>query len=239
MTTFIDITNRALRDINEVPLTTTQFNVARGLQQFTKDAVNRAFFDIANESVEWPWLKSSVGRIEGTEVLAITAGTQWYDASPTALDVDWHTFYLTDKDPEIPSETDPSVSKSLLYKTYEQWARDDRETDNRRTTENRGVPEFVFRHPTTGRIGISPVPEVDYFIEYFLWKSATAFIASTDVLPFPEEFENVILNRIRYYMWLFRENLEQAGFARNDYKESLASMKRILLSNKSERMRAV
>lgn len=238
MTTFLDITNRALRDVNEVPLTAAQFLTARGIQQFTKDAINRSYFDIANESTEWPWLGSLPTRVEGTEILQVVAGTQWYDQTALALEVDWHTFYMTDKDPDVVSESPADVSKSLLYLPYEQWARDFRDTDNRRTTEARGVPEFVIRHPNTGKIGLSPVPESNYFVEYFLWKTAVAFSNDTDTLPFPEEFENVILNKARYYMWLFRENIEQAGFADRDYDKSLASMKRILLSNKSERMRA-
>ena len=240
MTTFRDITNRALRDINEVPLTTVQFDNARGVQQFTKDAVNRAYFDIANESLEWPWLGTSPVRVEGTDILTLTAGVQWYDQSATALEVDWQTFYLTDKDPSVITSSPADTSVSLKYITYEQWARDYRDTDNQRTPDHRGQPEYVIRHPTTGKIGFSPVPDGDaVYVEYFVWKTATAFTLSTDVLPFPEEFENVLLNRVRYYMWLFRENIEQAGFARHDYDTSLASMKRIMLSNKSERMRAV
>lgn len=239
MATYLDIVNRALREINEVPLTTAVFDAARGIQQFTKDAVNRAFFDIANESTEWPWLQNTVSRVEGTDIITLVPGTQWYDQSATALEVDWHTFYMTDKDPTVVSEIAAEVSRNLTYLTYEQWARQERETDNQRTSDHRGIPDFVVRHPFTGKIGFSAVPEKELFVEYFLWKSATSFTASTDVLPFPEEFENVLLNRVRYYSWLFRENIEQAGFARGDYRDSLASMKRILLSNKSERMRAV
>jgi hypothetical protein len=238
MATYLEIVNRALREINEVPLTEGAFDTARGLQQFTKDATNRAYFDIANESVEWPWLHNTITRVEGTEVLEVSQGIQWYDKALTELEVDWHTFYITDKDPRVVSSTPPEISRSLEYITYDQWARTYRDKDNQRVDETQAEPRRVVRHPN-GKIGISPVPDQDLFIEYFVWKSATSFALSTDVIPFPEEFENVFLHRIRYYIWLFRENVEQAQMAKSDYKESLASMKRILLSNKSERMRAV
>lgn len=238
MATYLDIVNRALREVNEVPLTEGQFLSARGLQEFVKGAVNRAYFDISNASTEWPWLNSEMSRVEGTSVLTLVPGTQWYSLSATDLEVDWHTFYMTDKDPDVVSEVVPEVSKNLSYLTYEQWARDARVTDNQRTVESRAVPFSVVRHPD-GKVGFSPVPDKTYYIEYFVWKSASAFTLAADVLPFPEEFENVLLNRVRYYTWLFRENLEQAQMARNDYTESLADMKRIQLSNKSENMRAV
>ena len=238
MATYLDIVNRALEEINEVPLTTGQFDSARGLQKFVKGAANRAFFDIANESTEWPWLSTTVSRIEDTNVLTITAGTQWYDLQATDLEVDWHTFYMTDKDPSVVSTAVPEVSKNLPFRTYEQWARESREVDNQRTVESRSEPARVIRHPN-GKIGITPVPDKTYYLEYFVWKSATAFTLGTDVVPFPEEFENVLMNRIRYYIWMFRENETQAQMAKSDYKDTLASMKRIQLSNKSERMRAV
>jgi len=88
-------------------------------------------------------------------------------------------------------------------------------------------------------MGFSPIPDLSYYIEYLTWETAVSFVNATDVLPFPEEFNNVIISRVAYYLWKFRENIEQAGFSKSEYKDSLASMKRILLSNKSERMRAV
>lgn len=238
MTTYLDITNQGLDEINETALTTSTFLAPRSVQRFAKGAVNKAYFDISNESLEWPWLASTVTRVEGTEILTLTPGTQWYDIPSPDLEVDWHTFYMTDKDPAVVSEEIPDVSKDLIYLTYEQWARTHRVEDNNRIVDTRREPIYVVRHPN-GKMGFSPIPDEGYFIEFLTWETAVSFVNAADVLPFPEEFNNVILNRIRYYLWLFRENLEQAGFAKSDYEKSLASMKRILLSNKSERMRAV
>lgn len=238
MTTYLDMINLGLEDINETPLTITQFSSPRGIQKTMKGFVNRVYFDIANESSEWPWLQNTVSRVEGTSVLETTQGVQWYDMDDTTLEVDWLTFYLTDKDPTVSSASPPKVSKSLTYLTYDQWAREYRNKDNQRVPEQQGTPSYVIRHPN-GKIGISQVPDDTYYIEYFLWKSATSFSAYDDVIPIPEEFNNVFIHRLRYYLWLFRENTEQANLANRDYGDSLASMKRLLLSNKSERMRAV
>lgn len=238
MATYLEITNRALREINEVPLTSGGFTTARGIQEFIKGAVSRAYFDISSESVEWPWLHNTVTRTEGTEVLTLTAGTQWYNKSATELEVDWQSFYVTDKDPSVVSTAQPEVSGNLTYITYDDWVRMYREVDNERTLEVRGTPKYVVRHPN-GKLGFSPAPDETLYVEYFVWRTATAFVLESDEIPFPEEFETVLMSRIRYYAWLFRENDAQAAMAREDYKGLLTNMKRIVLSNKSERMRAV
>ena len=50
-TTYLDITNEVLRELNEVPLTTSNFGNAKGLQAFVKDTVNKAIFDIAMKNL--------------------------------------------------------------------------------------------------------------------------------------------------------------------------------------------
>jgi hypothetical protein len=236
--TYLSITNDSLREINEVPLTEGQFLEPRGIQQYAKTAVNRAYFDIIAESVEWPWLHADVARVEGTEVFTLTPGVQWYDKAVDDLEVDWQTFYVTDKDPSVPSAAPPTISKNLTYITYDQWAVHYREKDNQRVLETRGDPEFVIRHPNN-KIGISPAPKAALFVEYFVWKTANSFDLSTDLVPFPDEFKSVFLARIVYYLWKFRENIDLASMSDKDYEKGLAGMKRILLSNKSEKMRAV
>ena len=53
-TTYLDLTNEILRELNEVPLTSTNFASAVGIQQFVKDSINKSIFDIANEEPQLP-----------------------------------------------------------------------------------------------------------------------------------------------------------------------------------------
>jgi hypothetical protein len=46
--TYLDLTNELLRELNEVTLTTATFANAVGVQQHVKDSLNRAYFDIIN-----------------------------------------------------------------------------------------------------------------------------------------------------------------------------------------------
>ena len=45
-TTYLDLTNEILRELNEVPLTSSNFSSAVGFQQFVKDAINKSIFDV-------------------------------------------------------------------------------------------------------------------------------------------------------------------------------------------------
>jgi len=48
--TYLGLTNEILGELNEVQLTSSNFATAKGIQKFVKDAINRAYFDIANET---------------------------------------------------------------------------------------------------------------------------------------------------------------------------------------------
>ena len=58
-TTYLDLTNELLREMNEVVLTSSNFASALGIQAHAKDCVNRAYLDIVLEEPQWPFL--SVG----------------------------------------------------------------------------------------------------------------------------------------------------------------------------------
>ena len=49
-TTYLELTNELLRELNEVTLTVGTFQNAVGVQQHVKDALNRSYFDIINQS---------------------------------------------------------------------------------------------------------------------------------------------------------------------------------------------
>jgi len=236
--TFLQLTNLALREINEVPMTEQQFENARGLQQFAKESANRAFFDITNTSTKWPWLQTSIDKEPRTEVRQLTTGKQWYDLKelPASLKakIDWNTFLVTNRDLSTNVTSVSDRVRVLPMITYDTWIREHRESD----FNSSGFPSAVVRH-SNNKFGFTPVPDEDYWIEYNVSDEATRFTSAQQEIPIPEEFITVIVARIKYYLWLFRENHEQANFSLGEYRESLTDMKRVLLSNKQERMRAI
>ena len=58
--TYLELTNEILRELNEVPLTSTNFSSAAGFQQFVKDSINKAIYDIANEEPQLPFFSAGV-----------------------------------------------------------------------------------------------------------------------------------------------------------------------------------
>lgn len=243
MYTFLEVVNLALREVNEIPMTEQQLGNARGLQQFAKESVNRAFFDISNESVKWPWLQQTLDLVPEQEIRKLTVGTQWYDTetvvSGLRQEPDWNTFLLTDKDltstDPLVIASKPTLVKNLEFITYDEWIRRFRTEDFAGKT---GEPKYVIKYGT-GKYGFSPTPDATYSITYNVRSGAVRFTQATAVIPIPEEFITVLVSRIKYYLWLFRENDTQANFSLGEYRDGLINMKRSLLSNKEERMRAI
>ena len=243
MYTFLEVVNLALREVNEIPMTEQQLANARGLQQFAKESVNRAFFDISNESTKWPWLQKAIDTPTEQEIRKLTTGVQWYNTETLAdglrQEPDWNTFLLTDKDltstDPLVIASKPKVTKNLQYLTYDDWITRFRTQDFAGDT---GEPKYVIKY-SGNKYGLSPVPDVDYCIVYNVRSHATRFRLATDVIPIPEEFITVLVSRIKYFLWLFRENDVQANFSLGEYKSGLNNMMRSLLSNKEERMRAI
>jgi hypothetical protein len=243
MYTFLEVVNLALREVNEVPMTEQQLANARGLQQFAKETVNRSFFDISSESEKWPWLQQTVTSVPEQEIRKLSIGTQWYDTEPLVgglrQEPDWFTFLLTDKnltstDPLVIASK-PTIVKNLKYITYDEWIANFRTED---FAGNTGEPEYVIKYGSS-KFGISPVPDKEYCVAYNVRSQAVRFRLATDVIPIPEDFINVLVSRVKYFLWLFKENDVQAKFSLGEYQNGLINMKRSLLSNKEERMRAV
>lgn len=239
MYTFLEVVNLALREVNEVPMTEQQLANARGLQQFAKETTNRAFFDISAESTKWPWLQQTTNNPPEQEVRKLTVGTQWYNTEIVTGDLkqepDWNTFLLTDKDLTISNNpAEATIIEDLQFITYDQWISSFRKDDFAGKT---GTPKYVVKY-SSNKFGFSPVPDKEYSVVYNLRSSAVRFRNADDIIPIPEEFVNVLVSKIKYYLWLFRENDTQAGFSQNEYNTGLVNMKRSLLSNKEERMRA-
>ena len=58
-TTYLTLSNRVLRELNEVEMTSTNFSSSRGIQTAVKDFINKAIHDIYNEGAELPLLHTS------------------------------------------------------------------------------------------------------------------------------------------------------------------------------------
>ena len=81
-TTYLELSNEILRELNEIPLTSSNFATATGFQQFVKDSINKSIFDIANEEPELPFfsagLSGATDPFYGNTTVASVIGQRWY-----------------------------------------------------------------------------------------------------------------------------------------------------------------
>jgi|TARA_B110000908_G_C10142591_1_gene397494 hypothetical protein len=240
-TTYLELTNEVLRELNEIPLTSANFTSAVGLQQFVKDSINKSIFDIANEEPQLPFL--AVGESGGTDpfygnvTVASVAGTRWYElkASSSSLkddyaSIDWDDFYLTTIN--VSGETAPFVSKGLGFLSLADWKRYYRDSENvdDADAQSYGEPSRVIKSPDGRKFGLSPIPDKVYNIHFYAFDKPTKLSAHGDTVVFPEQYTNIITARTRYYIWQFKESPQQAAFAMDDYKKAMRTMKSNLVN---------
>ena len=240
-TTYLDLTNEVLRELNEVPLTSANFTNATGIQKFVKDTVNKSIFDIANQEPQLPFFSAGVSGstdpFYGNVTVASVAGQRWYtlkaDSSSITTDyasIDWDDFYVTTIN--VSGETAPYVSKGLKFLTLDDWKRYYRDSENEddANSQNYGEPKFVIKSPDNRKFGLSPIPDKVYNIHFYAFVRPTALSAYDDTMVLPEQYSNIVTARMRYYVWQFKESPQQASFALDDYKKGLKYMKSNLMN---------
>lgn len=224
--TYLDIINIALRDINEVPMTASEFLNPRGIQATTKEMVNRAYADILNHSKEWPFLVSTTG---SETSVATVDGTQEYSFDTNVDNVDWDSFFIVNND----------STRGHALQTIDEdfYTRHLKERDA--TTGFKDIPIFVYRTKNFEGFGLSPIPNEVFTVTFSAWNDPTLLVNSVDEIAIPERYYNVLIARVRYYLWLFRENPQQANFALDEFNKGIKKMHSDLVQKQSIDMRAV
>ena len=86
-TTYLVLSNRVLRELNEVEMTSSNFSSSRGIQTAVKDFVNKSIHDIYNEGAELPLLHTSTTQ-------ATFTGDGEYTFPTDMRRVDFESFFL-------------------------------------------------------------------------------------------------------------------------------------------------
>jgi len=240
-TTYLDLSNEVLRELNEVVLTSGTFASATGIQSFVKDAINKSLFDVANAEPQLPFFSAGVSGstdpFYGNVTVATVAGQRWYTlkASSSSITsdyaaVDWDDFYITTIN--VSGESAPYTSTGLKYLTLADWKRYYRDAENAddADTQSYGEPKYVYKSPDHRKFGLSPIPDKVYNVHFYAFEKPTALSAYNDTIPMPEQYSNVLTARTRYYVHQFKENIQQAAMALDDYRKALRHMKSNLIN---------
>jgi|TARA_R100001463_G_scaffold2267_2_gene9641 hypothetical protein len=240
-TTYLTLTNEVLRELNEVQLTSANFSDAVGIQAFVKESINKSLNDIANAEPQLPFFavaaSGGTDPFYGNVTVASVAGQRWYTlkagSSSITTDyasIDWDDFYITTI--SVSGETAPYVSKGLKFITLADWTRYLRDGENADDADAQtyGEPKYVIRSPDNRKFGLSPIPDKVYNVHFYAYNAPTALSAHGDAIVLPDQYASVITAKTRYYVHQFKENLQQAAFALDDYKKSIRTMKSNLIN---------
>ena len=240
-TTYLDLSNEVLRELNEVVLTSGTFASATGIQSFVKDAINKSLFDVANAEPQLPFFSAGVSGstdpFYGNVTVATVAGQRWYTlkASSSSITsdyaaVDWDDFYITTIN--VSGESAPYTSTGLKYLTLADWKRYYRDAENAddADTQNYGEPRYVYKSPDHRKFGLSPIPDKVYNVHFYAFEKPTALSSFSDEITMPDQYKNVLTSKARYYVHQFKDNLQQAAFALDDYRKAVKVMKSNLIN---------
>ena len=132
----------------------------------------------------------------------------------------------------VSGETAPFVSRGLKFLTLTDWKRyvRDRENADDADTQSYGEPKYVIRSPDNRKFGLSPIPDKVYNVHFYAYSAPTALSAYDDAMILPDQYASIVLAKTRYYVHQFKENIQQAAFAMDDFKKGMRHMKSNLIN---------
>ena len=240
-TTYLELSNEILREMNEVDLTQATFGSAVGIQSHVKDVINRSYLDMVNEEAQWPFLAvAESGTTDpryGNVNIETVAGTRWYELKPSSSSlttdygyIDWDNFLITTVG--VSGETAPFEMQPLRFITIEEFKDYYQTSENLddADTQQFGLPRRVLKSPDNRKFGLSPIPDKVYKVWFFAYSLPTKLSAHSDEVVFPDLYVPVLINRARYYVHQFKDNAQAAAFSLEDYKKGLKNMQLNLMS---------
>jgi|TARA_B110000211_G_scaffold234522_2_gene304580 hypothetical protein len=213
---FLGLVNDVNRRLNEVELTSSNFDTAKGFYSHAKDAVNASIRHINQAQYQWPF-----NHVTQEEVL--TAGTTRYSFPDDAKVIDFDSFRIKE-DSTLGNNT---VKLGLLdYDDYLQKCVDQEYTANE---NGRQLPQFVFHAPSL-EYGMVPAPDQAYTVVYEYYRTPVDLENVTDVPVVPERFKHVIMEGAMYHAYLFRGNTQDASMTQQKFDASITQMRSMLIN---------
>jgi hypothetical protein len=220
-TTFIDLTNKLLRRLNEVEISESDFPSARGVHAMAKDAINASVELICQAEFTWPFNAST-----GTQVL--TVGQEEY-SWPSDLKVpNWRSFFIV-KDDALDEN-----GHLLRFISRDEYHANLKADDDYSGSDGIGNPAYVFEKHGSG-FGVSPSPAEAYTVTFEYWVNNIAMDVFGDTSTIPSNYDETIIQGALYHFYMFRDNSEQAQLAEKRFDRQLSDM-RTLMINKEDRL---
>lgn len=255
---FMESVNAAILDIyqeedNVWPFAyiKSSFNTAIGVNEYTANA--------AAEAINWdsfyikklPQTPDSITSSDVTATVTVAAGhphqtgdnifiigaTQaGYNGQPTITVLSSTQFTYT-----VPSGTSsPATGTILIYPAYttarltpidyvayleQKYIESDGEAIQ---VGEYSKPAIIVRKPDNSFL-LTGVPDRIYNVAYDYYTAPTDLVSWSDVPTIPDKFKQCIVDGAMYHAYMFRDNIEEAGEAKNKYTDGVNRMRRILI----------
>lgn len=121
----------------------------------------------------------------------------------------------------------------LQYITYDFWCQNFLQRDLDAAPSGFALPNYIFRTQQLNQIGLSPVPDKIYQINFEYWADGADMVATTDVPLLPSHFWQTIIDGASKYVYEFRDDPQQAQLADARFKAGITRM-RIELINRDQ-----
>ena len=123
----------------------------------------------------------------------------------------------------------------LVYLAYNEWLDNYSERDLSTTSKTQfGLPRYVYRTLDNTNIGLSPIPEKStYSISYDYYVTHNDLSGYSDTPTLPDRFNDIVVNRAKYYAYMMRANMAGAQLAEKDYLEGIKRMRVELLNHQN------
>jgi hypothetical protein len=216
---YIDLVNEVNRRLNEVELTSVNFNNTSGFYSQIKDSVNASLRDVYDAGQDWPF-----NHVITEDVLSV--GTTRYAFPSDASTLDFDTFRIK-ADTTLGNDT---VKLTIMqYEDYLERAVDQEySTDTSKLT----IPKHIVHAPSLEWL-VVPAPDQAYEIVYEYYRVPVDLINTTDVPAVPERFRHVIIDGAMYHAYMFRSNEQAANLAKNKFEEGIKRMRTMLVNRVS------
>ena len=167
-----------------------------------------------------------------------TVHTTTFGATASTLYVTLTNTTSTQAKVDFINITEDINPKRLQHITYEEFARNYRETDVSIDSSSYGIPEYVY--PTQdGKFGLHPIPDRgNYTVLFEYWTTHTELSDYDDSPTLATRYQDIIVNRSKYYAYMLRGDSDMATMCLRQYQEGIERM-RIELINRDEIMRYV
>lgn len=217
MSTYMDLTNRLLRRINDVEIIESDFISVRGIQSTAKDCVLDTVREINSSRIDWPF-----NAVEHSQLLEI--GVEEYAWPTSFTSADWNSFQLQKDD------TLNINHKQLQPIPREEWYHNFRDVDYDSEVIGKTVPNYVFPSHGNGW-GVTPSPNQEYPIKFRYYKNPDDLNLFDDETTIPSKFDYVIIAGALMNMNLFKENSEGVAITKSRFESGIRDMTNLYLPN--------